>query len=181
MFDGTRSGEVSINTTRVSPPEGYYTLPTTSRMRLAVKLRNEGLRQVHALAEWMRRNVPGFQKAELAQVAPEIGVRESYRIRGQYVLRGRDVLSAAHFDDAVVTAYYPIDIHSPSGATLEFEMPREPYQIPLGALRSRQFENLFAAGRCLSADSVAFASARVTPIAMALGEAAGRAAAEILA
>lgn len=178
MFGGTRKGEVIINTTRVSPPEGYYSLPSTRRMRLAVRLRDQALRQVHDLAKWLRGNVPGFKKAELAQVAAEIGVRESYRIRGKYLLRGHDIVTAAEFPDAVTEAYYPVDIHSPGGARLKFEILKGPYQIPLRALESRQFSNLFAAGRCLSADSVAYASARVTPIAMALGEAAGKAAAE---
>jgi len=178
MFGGTRRGEVIVNTTRVSPPEGYYALPSTRRMRLAVRLRDEALRQVHDLAKWLRGNVPGFKQAELAQVAAEVGVRESYRIRGKYLLRGHDVVTGAQFPDAVTTAYYPVDIHSPGGSRLKFEILKEPYQIPLRALESRQFRNLFAAGRCLSADSVAFASARVAPIAMALGEAAGKAAAE---
>jgi len=178
IFGGTRQGEVIVNTTRVSPPEGYYSLPSTRRMRLAVRLRDKALRQVYDLVKWLRGNVPGFKKAELAQVAAEIGVRESYRIRGKYLLRGRDVVTGAKFPDAVTTAYYPVDIHSPGGARLKFEILKEPYQIPLRALESRQFRNLFAAGRCLSADSLAFASARVAPIAMALGEAAGKAAAE---
>jgi hypothetical protein len=178
MFGGTRRGEVIVNTTRVSPPEGYYSLPSTRRMRVAVRLRDEALRQVHDLANWLRKKVPGFKKAELSQVASEVGVRESYRIRGKYLLRGRDVVTAAKFPDAVTNAYYPVDIHSPGGSRLKFEILKEPYQIPLRALESRQFRNLFAAGRCLSADSVAYASARVTPIAMALGEAAGKVAAE---
>ncbi len=178
MFAGARPGEVTVNTTRVSPPEGYYAMPATKKLRKVVRLREEGLRQVHALTKWLRENVPGFSKAELAQVAPEIGVRESYRILGEYTLRGRDVFTAAKFPDAVVSAYYPVDIHSPGGVRMEFEAVNKPYQIPLRALKSRQFRNLFAAGRCLSSDSVAFASARVAPIAMALGEAAGKAAAE---
>jgi len=178
MFGGTRQGEVVLNTTRVSLPEGYYALPSTRRMRIAVRLREQALRQVHDLARWLRKNVPGFKNADLAQVAAEVGVRESYRIRGKYLLRGRDVLTAAKFSDAVTNAYYPVDIHCPGGSRLKFEILKEPYQIPLRALESRQFRNLFAAGRCLSADSVAYASARVAPIAMALGEAAGKAAAE---
>jgi hypothetical protein len=178
MFAGTRRGEVTVNTVRVSPPGGYYAMPDTRKMRLAVRLREEGLRQVHALAEWLRENVPGFGRSELMQVAPEIGVRESYRIRGKYTLRAQDVLTGAQFADAAVTAYYPVDIHQSGRAKMEFKTVDAPYEIPLRTLQSRQFGNLFAAGRCFSADSVAFASARVTPIAMALGEAAGKAAAE---
>jgi len=180
LFGGFREGEVYVNTTRVLPPERYFRQPDTKKLRAAALLRAEGLRQVHALAKWLRRNAPGFRHAELAQVAPEIGVRESFRFRGQYILRGDDVLTGAQFPDAAATVYYPVDIHRTQDAGLDYILPARPYQIPLRALQSRQFSNLFAAGRCVSADGVAFASARVTPAAIALGEAAGRAAAESL-
>lgn len=177
FFGGGRPGEVVVNTTRVFPPQHYLVDPTTRQLRAAATLRAEALRQVHALAAWMKKRVPGFEKSELAAVAPEIGIRESYRIAGKYRLRGNDVLHGRKFPDAVVTACYPIDVHT-AGAGLETRILARPYQIPRAAILSRDFANLFAAGRNLSCDSIAFASARVTPVAMALGEAAGRAAAE---
>lgn len=177
FFGGARPGEVVVNTTRVSPPVDYFVEPSTAQTRAAAKLRVEALQQVYALAAWMRKRVPGFERSELAAVAPEIGIRESYRIVGKYTLRGNDVLRGREFRDAVATAYYPIDIHT-AGSGLETRTLARPYQIPRGALVSRHFANLFAAGRNLSCDSTAFASARVTPVAMALGEAAGRVAAQ---
>lgn len=177
MFGGTRPGEVYINTTRVSPPEGYYDLPDIRRTREAAKLRAEGLRQVHELACWLKRNVPGFAKADMLGTAPQIGVRESYRMHGKSMLRGKDVINGAQYSDAVIEAYYPVDVHVAGASSLNATQISRPYQIPARALISRDFNNLFAAGRCLSCDSTAFASARVTPIAMALGEAAGKLAA----
>ncbi len=178
MFGGARPGEVFINTTRVSAPEGYFEMADMKRRRAAAKLRAEGLLQVHELAHWLKRNVPGFATADLLAVAPHLGVRESYRLRGKYVLRGKDVIAGVQFPDAVIDAYYPIDIHRAGGSSLEAQILNRPYQIPKRALISRDFYNLFAAGRCLSCDSTAFASARVTPIAMAIGEAVGFMAAE---
>lgn len=177
MFGGTRPGEVYINTTRVSPPEGYFDMPDVRRAREAAKLRAEGLRQVYELARWLKRHVPGFANADMLETAAQIGVRESYRVRGRYILRGKDVAAGAQFADAVTDAYYPIDIHVAGASSLSATHISRPYQIPARALISRGFNNLFAAGRCLSCDSTAFASARVTPIAMALGEAAGKLAA----
>ncbi len=177
MFGGTRPGEVYINTTRVSPPEGYFDMPDIRRAREAAKLRAEGLRQVYELARWLKRHVPGFSNADMLGTAPQIGVRESYRVRGKYVLRGKDVLIGAQYSDTVTDAYYPVDIHVAGASCLDAQHLDKPYQIPARALISRDYNNLFAAGRCLSCDSTAFASVRVTPIAMALGEAAGKLAA----
>jgi hypothetical protein len=178
MFAGARPGEVSINTTRVSPPDGYFEMPNIQRMRTAARLRADALQQVHDLTLWLRKNVPGMKRAEVSAVAPQIGVRESYRMRGKYVLRGKDVMEGAKFKDAVTDAFYPIDIHRAEDSSLEAHLLTTPYQIPKRTLISRDYRNLFAAGRCFSCDSTAFASARVTPIAMALGEAAGKMAAE---
>jgi glycine/D-amino acid oxidase-like deaminating enzyme len=179
FFGGARPGEVVVNTTRVFPPQSYFVEASIAQLRAAAALRTEALRQVHALAAWMKKRVPGFERSELAAVAPEIGIRESYRVVGKQKLKGADVLRGRTFCNPAVTAFYPIDIHV-AGSGLETRMLARPYQIPRGTIVSRDYENLFAAGRNLSCDSTAFASARVTPVAMALGEAAGRLAAENL-
>lgn len=173
FFGGARSGEVAVNTTRVFPPKDYFTEQTSCQLQIAAKLRVDALQQVLALASWMKRRVPGFKHSELTAVAPEIGIRESYRISGKQILKGKDVLQGRTFCNPAVTVFYPIDIHLAGSGIKTRELSR-PYQIPKGTIVSRRYDNLFAAGRCLSCDSTAFASARVTPIAMALGEAAGK-------
>lgn len=179
MFGGSGREEVVVNTTRVFPPAGYFRKPDSERTRLAGRLRAEALAQVLALTKWMRANVPGFARAELHRLAAEIGVRESFRLRGRYILRGRDILRGRLFRDSVALASYPVDVHVAGSAELKTEQlgPRGLYEIPLRCLQPRRMRNVLAAGRCLSADATAYASARVTPIAMALGQAAGMAAA----
>ena len=182
LFGGSVAEEITVNTTRVFPPKSYFRRSTAERARLAGRLRTEALGQVAALARWMRTNVPGFKRAEIHRLAPEIGVRESFRLRGRYILKARDVIGGRSFPDAVALASYPIDVHVSGSAELKTKQldARGLYEIPLRCLQPRRLLNVLAAGRCLSADSAAYASARVTPIAMALGQAAGMAAATLV-
>ena len=84
------------------------------------------------------------------------------------------------FSDAVAMGGYPIDIHSPDGAAMKHRFLRKGswYSIPYRSLVTEQVENLIVAGRCLSATHEACAAVRVTPIVMAMGQAAGTAAAQ---
>jgi len=96
---------------------------------------------------------------------------------GDYVLTADDVLQGRLFDDAVACASYPIDIHHADGAGNSWIELQTPYTIPYRCLLPKGLEGLLVAGRAISATSEAMASARVMPIAMAIGEAAGTAAA----
>lgn len=130
------------------------------------------------LVEFFRRYVPGCENAYLVSSASFIGIRESRRILGEYVLTARDVLSAAVFPDGIARGFFFIDIHpadhtgDASGARLP-----GPYEIPYRCLVPRRIDNLLVAGRPISADHVAHGSIRVMGTTMALGEAAGVAAA----
>jgi FAD dependent oxidoreductase len=119
--------------------------------------------------------VPGFERAYNAQSGVSIGVRETRRIRGGYVLTGEDVLRARAFDDGIARGSYPIDIHAPEGkGTVLTRLPlRGAYDIPLRCLLPRGLRRLLVAGRCISGTHEAHSSYRVTPIAMATGHAAG--------
>jgi FAD dependent oxidoreductase len=112
---------------------------------------------------------------------PFIGVRETRRIAGQYVLTEQDILATKSFDDAIVTGCWYLDQH-PNKVTLSSAnaVPKpqpKPYDIPYRSLLPRDVANLLVAGRCHSATQLAASSTRVTVTAMALGEAAGLAAA----
>ncbi len=130
------------------------------------------------LVEFFRRYVPGCENCYLVSSASFIGVRESRRILGEYVLTAKDVLSAATFDDGIARGFYPIDVHSADG-TEAYGWARlpAPYEIPYRCLVPRRVENLLVAGRPISADHVAHGSLRVMGTTMALGQAAGTAAA----
>lgn len=106
-------------------------------------------------------------------------MRESRHLLGAYVLKADDLLSNRMFPDAVAMGGYPIDIHSPDGAAMRhrFLEPGSWYSIPYRCLRAEGFPNLLVAGRCLSATHEACTAVRVTPLLMAVGQAAGSAAA----
>ena len=104
-----------------------------------------------------------------------IGIRESRRIMGDYVLTGDDVRTGRVFDDGIGIGAYHIDIHRPDGSRFDSE-PTLPYDIPYRCLIARDIENLLVAGKCFSATHEAIASSRVIPICMAEGQAAGQAA-----
>jgi glycine/D-amino acid oxidase-like deaminating enzyme len=132
--------------------------------------------QVQPLLDFFRGYVPGFAGAELAEIAPMLGVRESRRVMGDYVLTEQDVREGARFDDGVAMGAYHIDIHRPDGRWVESHAVR-PYDIPYRCLLARGVRNLAVAGKCFSGTSAAVASTRVIPICMAQGQAAGTAAA----
>jgi FAD-dependent oxidoreductase family protein len=132
--------------------------------------------QVQPLLEFFRGYVPGFERAELAEIAPMLGIRESRRVMGDYVLTEADVRRGAVFDDVVAMGGYHIDIHRPDGTWVESRSVR-PYDIPYRSLIASTVANLLVAGKCFSAASAAIASTRVIPVCMAQGQAAGTAAA----
>jgi hypothetical protein len=137
----------------------------------------EGRRQVARLADFLRRRVPGFAEAFVADSAFRLGVRESRRIEGEYALRADDVLGCRRFDDGIGRSAWPIERHVQGGETLwRFLEPGTWYTIPYRCLVPRGVDNLLAVGRCVSADPDAFASVRVIGPCMLEGQAAAVAA-----
>ena len=131
------------------------------------------------MRRWLRcplNYVPGFADAYLLEIAPMLGVRESRRIMGDYLLTGDDVAAGRQFADGVALGGYHIDIHRPAGTWVESRNVQT-YDIPLRCLVARDVEGLLMAGKCLSATHEAVASTRVIPICMAPGQAAGTGAA----
>jgi hypothetical protein len=138
----------------------------------------EGRRAILRLIRFTRKYLPGFEKAFITQSAVLLGVRESRRISGEYVLTGKDILTHTKFEDAIARCNYPIDIHGPLGAFEKIHRPDIPddekfYEVPYRCLVPKKVENLLVAGRCLSADFVGQSSARIQPTCRAFGEAAG--------
>ncbi len=138
----------------------------------------EAQREALELVDFYRKYVPGCESCYLLSTAEYIGVRETRRIIGEYVLTGEDALAGATFEDGIARGFYPIDIHSPdrTGDAAGARLSR-PYEIPYRCLVPKNVGNLLVAGRCISADHVAHGSLRVMGTTMPLGEAAGCAAA----
>ncbi len=124
------------------------------------------------------KNVPGFEKAYLSGTSARIGVRESRRVTGEYVLTLEDVLSCRRFGDGIAMGAYPIDIHDPRGGKTKFRFLKEggSYNIPYRCLVPLKRENLIIAGKNISATHEAIGTTRLQPAVMAIGQAAGTAA-----
>lgn len=134
-----------------------------------------GRRQCREIFHFLRKRCVGFEDAVLLSTGPQIGVRESRHIRGKYLLTAEDLVSERQFEDPVALGGYPIDIHSPNDGTTQSIHMRDAvaYQIPMRSLLVEQPRNLVVVGRSISATHEASAAFRVTPIAMAIGQAGG--------
>ncbi|MGB9977094.1 FAD-dependent oxidoreductase [Thermovenabulum sp.] len=134
-------------------------------------------RELPAIIEFMRKNAPGFEKAELVGVAPELYVRESRHIEGEYTLTADDVFENRNQEIAVAFGSYPIDIQARKKGEAGVALSgTNPYGIPFGVMVPKKIEGLLVASRCASYDTIAHGSARTVPVGMALGQAAGVAA-----
>jgi hypothetical protein len=143
----------------------------------------QGRADAWAMFQAWKRDVPAFADSYFIEAYPWIGVRESRRLIGQHVLSEDDLMKSRSFDDAVATGCWYLDLH-PNKIVVcsanDFDPKKvqpEPYDIPYRSLVSPKIGNLLVAGRCHSATRGAHASTRVTATAMAMGEAAGTAAA----
>jgi hypothetical protein len=138
-----------------------------------------GRKQVLEGIKFMRRYINGCSDASLVSIPPAIGIRESRRIIGDYILTKDDIKSGKRFDDVIMRGIYLMDIHNPTeiGKPSVLELLDQPYDIPYRCLLPKNIENLLVAGRCISGSAEAMSSYRIQSHCMALGEAAGTAAA----
>lgn len=124
-----------------------------------------------------KRHVPAFKDSYLSSTGPFVGVRETRRIVGDSVLTGEDIDEKRSREDVVALGCWYRDRHPKHASGYHMHEVVRPYDIGYGTLLPRGLDNMLVAGRCHSADSSALASSRVTVTAMAMGEAAGTAAA----
>lgn len=163
-----RPGELSCNATRVELLDGTIEEDLT---RAEIGCRRQAL----ALYTFLREHVPGFTDARLVETAPQIGVRESRCIVGDYVLTEEDCRSGRVFEDSLHVGHVAFDLHNPGHYTCE-HVP-EPAGIPYRCLPTKGLEHIAVIGRAMSADHVANSSARVMYKVFTVGQAAGIAAA----
>lgn len=137
---------------------------------------------IQALATYLREEHPLFQAMGKCRWPARLGIRESARWRGDYVLTGGDLIACRRFSDEVALAGWPLEMRETArGPKFRHFERAEPAGIPLRSLRLSALPGLFFAGRCLSADHEALASVRVMGTCLATGQAAGVAAATSLA
>ena len=162
-------GERNVNATQMNEING---LKYDDLYKAEVTLRE----QINKVMDFLKKYVPGYENCMLKTSASVLGVRETRRIKGEYVVCDSDVENGNHYSDAVVhDAWFLIDIHNPKGGGQAegHSKQAKPYDIKYGALLPLGVSNLVLSGRCISGTHRAHASYRVMAICMATGEAAG--------
>lgn len=137
-----------------------------------------GRRQIASVAGFLK-EVPGFEASYIVDIAPQVGIRETRRVLGRYLLTERDVLDCASFDDTIGVNGWPLELHLKGD--VEFRWPKIPESRGFNHLPYRMtvplgLENLWVAGRCASMTHEAQSAARVTGACFVMGQAAGTAA-----
>lgn len=165
-FETTHSGEVHFNTTRVICADATNVEDLT-RAELDAR------RQMLGIVAFLKSDVPGFEHSYLQMSAAQIGVRESRRIVGEYVMTVDDVLGARKFEDCIARGNYPVDIHDPKGGGTVIRLLEQDasYDIPYRSILPLGIDNLLVAGRPISTTHEAHSSTRIMPIAIAANEA----------
>jgi hypothetical protein len=138
----------------------------------------DGRRQAIAAFEFLRR-VPGFEKSYIVDLPPQLGIRETRRVVGGYMLSGEDVLGCASFDDSIGVNGWPMESHVAGDVIFKFPPIPESRgfnELPCRMLIPEGVDNLLMAGRCASMTHDGQSAARVSGACFAMGEAVGTAA-----
>lgn len=135
--------------------------------------------QLIPIIDFLKTFIPGFENCYYIQSACSLGIRESRRLVGRYILTGGEAINATKSKDVIARGSYIIDIHDPLGKNKAIggKIKGNYYDIPYGCLLSKEHQNLLACGRCISADHVAHSSTRIQGTCIMTGQAAGTAAA----
>lgn len=172
-----RAGEVFVT---VDLSGGARYQPTEVACLTALEM--EGRALAEALAAFLRDKVEGFGGSFISAYPARLGVRESRRLVGRARLSETDLLHGTEFLDGVALATWPMELRETNtGPRLRYPEGGRACEIPLGALRARDHDRLFMAGRCISCSHEAQASIRVIGTCLATGESAGLAAALAIA
>jgi hypothetical protein len=140
--------------------------------------------QIIPIIKFLREFVPGYENCWLMSVAPLIGIRETRHFEGLETLEKDDILEAKYFDNWVVRrAWFNFDVHNLTGSSLDKTgiqrnwKQKNDYTIPYGCLLPKNVEGLLLSGRNISGSHMAHSNYRIMSVCIALGEAAGVAAA----
>ena len=173
LFRGVDEDEWSINTSRIMDIDGTKSESLTRGEQI-------GREQADQIFAFLKKYVPGCENAKLLQTGSTLGIRETRHIEGLKTLTLDDILNCHVPDDSVFIAANSIDVHGRFGPKSNeyITIPEGKYYgVPYGCLVAKGLSNLLVAGRSLSADSEAAGAVRVMPPCMAMGQAAGTAAA----
>lgn len=137
-------------------------------------------KNIFRLADFCRKYFPGFENSYISNIADMLGIRVSRRIKGKYIYTINDIKSGKKFKNPVVVSNYPVDVHSKDKNASTLEMVKD-YSLPLESLMSADIDNLFVAGRCISADFMSQGALRVQASCFSMGEGVAKYIASLLA
>jgi hypothetical protein len=168
--------EWRVNLTQLANREGNAMNGTDARELSDAEVL--GRRQIAEVAGFLR-EVPGFERSYIVDIAPQVGIRETRRVRGAYELTEADVLDCASFDDTIGVNGWPLELHLKG--TVEFRWPKIPESrgfnhLPYRMTLPEGLDNVWVAGRCASMSHEAQSAARVTGACFVMGQAVGTAA-----
>lgn len=177
IFPTTRSNELMVNATRLAGQDGRMLNVIDPEDFTEAEV--FGRRQVREYARFLNNFVPGCEQAFVVDTGVEVGIRQTRSIVGVETLTNEDVVNCRKREDGICRTPWPIELHSGDKPKLHW-LINDYYDIPFYTLVPVVGENIIVAGRCLSAEHEALASARVTAQCFELGHAAGIAAAQAI-
>lgn len=167
----SKEGSMTFNCPHIS------TLTNNTSVMNRSKAITEGRQMIHRLVRFLKKDMPGFENCFLSREASMLGIRESYRIVGTYVLTEDDYIARARFEDGIARGDWYIDVHSANKGLVHKDKfkPGEYYEIPYRSMISDRVANLITAGRCISTTFLMQASIRILPTVIDMGQIAGEA------
>jgi hypothetical protein len=169
--------EWRANLTQIANPDGSPVDGTDAEQLSAGEI--EGRRQCWEVFQFIREATPGFANAYVSEIAPQLGIRETRRVNGEYMLTEDDVLACASFADTVGVSAWPIECHIAGDILIRFPpipQSRGFTQLPYRMIVPTHIDNLLVAGRCASMTHQGQSAARVSGPCFVMGQAAGTAA-----
>jgi hypothetical protein len=162
------SGEGSFNTSNILGMDASTSESLTQAEMI-------GRNQVYQVVQILQNEIPGFENSYLLETAVQVGVRETRRAVGDYIVTGSDIKNGSKFEDSIARGCYGIDIHGQKDESSRMEDLEEGqfYEIPLRSLIVKDADNLLVAGRCISSTREGHSALRIMPTSAATGEACG--------
>ncbi|MDZ5710682.1 FAD-dependent oxidoreductase [Jeotgalibacillus haloalkalitolerans] len=170
----TQPGKPTVMSFNCPHVPGIY---QTTDPILRSKAVTRGREMIQRLSKFLPAYLPGFEQSFLLREATQLGIRESWRITGKYVLTEHDYIKRARFDDGIARGDWYIDVHSVAKEDIEHAKlsKGEYYEIPYRSLVADEAENLIVVGRHISSTFLMQASLRIQPTVRDLGQVAGMA------
>lgn len=134
---------------------------------------NIGKEAIKRIADFCIRYFPGFENAYIYKIADKLGIRSSNRLKGKYIYTIEDLRAGKKFKNPALVSDYPVDVHSREKNSSTLEQTKE-YQLPIESLMSYDYDNLYTAGRGLSADELSQGALRVQASCFSMGEAVAK-------